>query len=83
MKESRVGAEKIIAIPKEAEADRKVADLGRQQEISQATIYARKAKYGGMDVTEARPLQQMEEENRRLKQLVTELRLDIRKPSRP
>jgi putative transposase len=76
MKKSRFREEQIIALLKEVEAGRKVAELSREHGVSEATIYAWKAKYGGMDVTEARRLRQLEEENRRLKQLVADLSLD-------
>lgn len=76
MKRSRFGEEQIIVMLKEAEAGRKIADLSREHGVSEATLYASKAKYGGMDVNEARRLRQLEEENRRLKQLVTDLSLD-------
>ncbi len=55
---------------------RKVAELARQHAISEAAIYAWKSKYGGMEVNEAQRLKSLEDENRRLKQLVADLSLD-------
>ena len=68
--------EQIIGVLKEAEAGVKVADLCRQHGISDGTFYAWKAKYAGLTVSEARRLKGLEEENRRLKQLVAEQALD-------
>jgi putative transposase len=76
MKKSRFTEEQIIAVLKQLEAGRTVAELSREYAVSEATLYAWKAKYGGMTVTEARRLRQMEEENRRLKHLVADLSLD-------
>ena len=58
------------------EAGRKVAELAREVGVSEATVYIWKSKYGGMEVSEARRLRGLEEENRRLKQLVADLSLD-------
>jgi len=58
------------------EAGRKVGELAREIGVSEATLYTWKSKYGGMEVSEARRLRELEEENRRLKQLVAELSLD-------
>ncbi len=76
MKKSRYTEEQIIAILKQHEAGVKTADLCREHGISDATFYNWKAKYGGLDVSEAQRLRQMEEENRRLKALVVDLSLD-------
>jgi putative transposase len=76
MKKSRYTQEQIIAILKQHEAGVKTADLCREHGISDATFYNWKAKYGGLDVSEAQRLRQMEDENRRLKQLVADLSLD-------
>jgi putative transposase len=62
---------------KEAEAGMKVADLCRKHGISDATFYSWRSRYGGMDVSEARRLRQLEEENQRLKRLVADQALDI------
>jgi len=76
MKRARFTEEQIIAVLKEHEAGAKTADLARKHGISEATIYNWKAKFGGMDVSEARRLRQLEDENRRLKSLVADLTLD-------
>ncbi len=76
MKKSRYTEEQIIAILKQREAGVKTADLCREHGISDATFYNWKAKYGGLDVSEAQRLRQMEDENRRLKALVVDLSLD-------
>jgi len=66
----------MIEALKQVEADRSVAEVGRQCGISAHTIYAWKAKYGGMDVSEAQEVKQLGEENARLKRLVADLTLD-------
>jgi putative transposase len=76
MKKSRYTEEQIIGILKQHEAGVKTADLCREHGVSEATFYNWKSKYGGMDVSEAQRLRQMEDENRRLKQLVADLSLD-------
>ncbi len=68
--------EQIIGILNEAQAGMPVADLLRKHNISQGTFYRWKAKFGGMDVSEARRLKALEEENTRLKRLVADLSLD-------
>jgi putative transposase len=69
--------EQIIAILKEADAGRPVLELLRQHGIARNTLYRWKAKYGGLEVSEARRLHALEDENRRLKKLVAEQALDI------
>jgi len=76
MQKSRYREEQIIGILKQHEAGVKTADLCREHGISEATFYNWKAKFGGLDVSEAQRLRQMEDENRRLKQLVADLSLD-------
>src|SRR5271165_1952144 len=66
----------IIAALKQVEAGRKVEDVAREVGVSKHTIYAWKAKYGGMEVSEAQEVKQLREENARLKKLVAELSLD-------
>ena len=77
MKRKPSTEEQLITILKEAEAGAKVGDLIRRHGIAEGTYYRWKAKYGGMDVCDAKRLKQMEEENRRLKRLVAEQALDI------
>ena len=76
MKRSRFTEDQIIGILKEPEAGVPVADLCRKHGVSNASIYKWKAKYGGMDISEAKRLKALEDENARLKKLVAELSLD-------
>jgi putative transposase len=76
MKKSKYSEDQIIGILKEAEAGIAVIELCRKYGISDQTYYNWKAKYGGMTVSDARKLKQLEEENRRLKHLVADLTLD-------
>ena len=76
MKRARFTEEQIIAVLKEHEAGGKTADLARKHGVSEATLYNWKAKYGGLDVSEARRLKALEEENRKLKKLLAEQMLD-------
>ena len=76
MKKVRFTTEQIIGVLKQHEAGRKVQELAREIGVSEATIYTWKSKYGGMDVSEAQRLKGLEDENRRLKQLVADLSLD-------
>jgi putative transposase len=77
MKQSRYTEEQIIGVLKQGEAGMKTAEICREHGISGATYYKWKAKYGGLEVSEARRLRQLEDENRRLKQIVAEQALDI------
>ena len=76
MKRARFTEEQIIAVLREHEAGAKTVDLARKHGISEATIYNWKAKFGGMDVSEARRLRALEEENAKLKKLLAEQMLD-------
>ena len=76
MKKGRFTTEQIIGVLKQHEAGRKVQELAREIGVSEATIYTWESKYGGMDVSEAQCLKSLEDENRRLKQLVADLSLD-------
>ena len=76
MKKSRHSEEKVIGAVKQMEGGRKTADVARELGVSAATLYAWKGKYGGMQVSEAKRLRQLEDENRRLKHLVADLSLD-------
>ena len=78
MRKSQFSEEQIIGILREAEAGAKVSDVVRTHGISPNTFYRWRSKYGGMDVSEAKRLKQLEEENRRLKQIVAEQALDNR-----
>lgn len=77
MKRSRFTEEQIIGILKEQEAGAKTVDVCRKHGISDATFYKYKAKYGGMEVSDARKLKSLEEENARLKKLLAESMLDV------
>ena len=72
MKRSRFTEEQIIGILKEQEAGAKTVDVCRKHGISDATFYKYKAKYGGMDVSDARKLKALEDENAKLKKLLAE-----------
>jgi len=76
MKGKRFTEEQIIGVLKEAEAGAKTKDLCRKHGISDATVYNWKAKYGGMTVSEARRLKDLEAENAKLKRLLAEAELD-------
>ena len=72
MKKKRYTEEQIIGILKEADASMAVTELCRKHGMSNPTFYKWRAKYGGMDVPDARRLKQLEDENRRLKGLVAD-----------
>jgi putative transposase len=76
MKRSRFTEEQIIAILKEQEAGVAAAELCRRHGISSPTFYKWKAKYGGLDVSEARRLKALEDENTRLKRMLADAMLD-------
>lgn len=78
MKAKRYTEEQIIAVLKEGEAGAKVSDLCRKYGMSDVTYYNWKSKYAGMSVSDVKRLKALEEENRRLKQIVGEQALDIR-----
>ena len=73
----RFSEEQIIGILKQHESGVKTPDLCREHGISQGTFYAWKSKFGGMNVSEAQRLKQLEAENSKLKRLVADLSLDI------
>jgi putative transposase len=76
MKRARFTEEQIIGVLKEQEAGAKTADLARRHGVSEATIYNWKAKYGGLEVSEAKRLRALEDENAKLKRLLAEAMLD-------
>jgi putative transposase len=76
MKRSRFTEEQIIGILREQEAGVPVADLCRKHGLSSPTFYKWKAKYGGMDVSEARRLKALEDENANLKRMLADSMLD-------
>lgn len=76
MKKQRFTEEQIIGVLKEQEAGVKAVDLCRKHGISEATFYDWKAKYGGMEVSEAKRLKALEDENAKLKKLLAEQMLD-------
>ena len=76
MKRARFTEDQIIGVLKEQEAGAKTADLARKHGVSEATLYNWRAKYGGMDVPEAKRLKQLEDENAKLKKIVADLSLD-------
>ncbi len=78
MKARQYTEEQIIAVLKEGEAGAKIADLCRKHGMTDATYYNWKAKYAGLTVSELKRLKALEEENRKLKQIVADQAPDIR-----
>ena len=76
MKASRFSEEQIIGVLREHEAGAKTEEVCRRHGISSGTLYKWKSKYGGLELSEARRLKSLEDENRRLKRLLAESMLD-------
>jgi putative transposase len=76
MKKTKYTEEKIVEAVKQLEGGRPTKEVARELGVSDQTLYNWKAKYGGMDVAEVRRLKALEEENRRLKEMVADLSLD-------
>jgi len=76
MRKSQFTEEQIVGILKRVETGQKVAEMCREQGISEGTYYRWKAQYGGLDTSHLRRLRHLEEENRKLKQIVADLTLD-------
>ena len=77
MKRSRFSEEHIIGVLKQAEGGRSVADLVRELGITETSFYRWRRKFGGLEVSDARRLKELEEENRKLKRMVADQALDI------
>ena len=78
MKKKRFTEAQIFNILKEFDAGKNIMDLSREHSVSKATIYNWKAKYGGMEMNELKRVKELEEENRKLKQMYADLALDNR-----
>jgi putative transposase len=78
MKKKRFTEAQIFNILKEFDAGKNIQDLSREHGVSKATIYNWKAKYGGMEMNELKKYKELEEENRKLKQMYADLALDIK-----
>ena len=76
MKKGKHSEEQIIGVLKRVEAGHTVKEVARELGVSEATIYTWKSKFGGMEISDARRLKELEDENRRLKHMVADLSLD-------
>lgn len=77
IKKSRFSEEQIIGVLKEQQAGMPVAEICRRHGISDATFYTWRSRFGGMEVSDARRLKTLDEENRKLKKLLAEAMLDV------
>ncbi len=77
MRTSKFSEEQVIGFLRQAEAGMPIKDIGRKQGLSDASVYKWRSKYGGMDVSEAKRLRELEQENGKLKRLLAEAHLDI------
>ena len=77
MRRSKYGEEQVIGILKEHDAGLSTAEICRKYGVSNATFYKWRGRFGGMEVSDARKLKALEEENRKLKKLLAELMLDV------
>jgi putative transposase len=77
MKKSRFSEEQIVAVLQEWDAGAKIADLVRRHGVTEQTVYRWKKKYGGLQVSDAKRLKALEEENRQLKRLVADQALNL------
>ena len=80
MRQGRFPEEQIIGVPKEHQAGIPPTELCRKHGISEATFYNWRSRYGGMEISDARRLKGLEDENRRLKKLLAESMLDVATP---
>lgn len=78
MRKSKFSESQIVRILKEVEGGRKVKEVCREYSISDATYYQWKSKYGGMEAADVRRLKELEDENRRLKQMYADISLEHR-----
>ena len=78
MKKSRFSETLVVKIPKESEAGVAVDELSRRHGFSKSTFYKWKAKYGGLDVSQLKRLKELEEENRKLKEMYADLSLEYK-----
>ncbi len=76
MKKTKYTEEKIVATVKQMEGGRSTKEIARELGVSDQTLYNWKSKYGGMEVSDVKKLRALEEENRRLKEMVADLSLD-------
>ena len=77
MRKSHYAESAIIKAVRELDAGAKAADVAREMGVTVTTLYRWKSKYGGMDVSEAKRLRELEDENKKLKQMVADLSLDL------